>query len=739
MSKESERTEKSSEKDKIIVAGDVTLDWLHWEDDDKHSQENWREGYDQYNIESLNGGALLLADILRLSFNYDNIITHKKICSSSKILNSMCVLERYDKTKENPEPYRVKQFFGFRGPENVEIPALNFHNFEGHARIIVIVDDSGNRFRGKEYENSWNQIEKCIGPDTYFIHKISRFLSYEDISKVWDKIEDKNNLIVIITAEDLRNSGLRISRSLSWERTAYDFLKEMEKIPEKIENNKDQNSDVLMLKKLYDCQNLIVRFGVDGAILYQNNNSMKKYTLFFDPKFFEGDIEQKYPGKMQGFGSAFVSGLIHEYQKDQILENGIKKGIVACREIQKIGFIKRNEISVNYKKMNYPFKNIQNVIEGPEFKSIEQCTYEKEGWKIIDNIIGTDQDKIYQTACQIVRYGESDNLRVPIAKFNKLSTADRSEIESFQSIKNLINEYIHKKTNIPLSIAVFGPPGTGKSFAVKQIAKTIRKDIEPLEFNLSQFQSPKDLFNAFHIVQSTVLDGKIPLVFFDEFDSKLNGDNFAWLKYFLAPMNDGKFKTGDTIHPIGKCIFVFAGGTKKTFDEFNKDKTKDKGSDFVSRLRGHVDIEGINKKPGRNKKYSNEGKYLNIKLRNILKIRVYPPKIRIYPSEEEDNHYMIRRAFVLRNILEKNAKNIFKCSNGRKEAHIDNSVLNALIEVPKYEHGVRSMEAIIEMSMLSNKKRFDRSALPPNEQSRLHVNVTTLKHYLDHPRKTCIE
>ena len=54
----------------------------------------------------------------------------------------------------------------------------------------------------------------------------------------------------------------------------------------------------------------------------------------------------------------------------------------------------------------------------------------------------------------------------------------------------------------------------------------------------------------------------------------------GWLKYFLAPMQDGVFRVGDSIHPIGKAIFVFAGGTSSTYNQFcgedieDEDRTK---------------------------------------------------------------------------------------------------------------------------------------------------------------------
>jgi tRNA A37 threonylcarbamoyladenosine biosynthesis protein TsaE len=56
-----------------------------------------------------------------------------------------------------------------------------------------------------------------------------------------------------------------------------------------------------------------------------------------------------------------------------------------------------------------------------------------------------------------------------------------------RSVKNAMQEYLQlKRPETPLAVAVFGPPGAGKSFAIKEIAKHmgIDKDAQ-LTFNLS--------------------------------------------------------------------------------------------------------------------------------------------------------------------------------------------------------------------------------------------------------------
>ena len=111
------------------------------------------------------------------------------------------------------------------------------------------------------------------------------------------------------------------------------------------------------------------------------------------------------------------------------------------------------------------------------------------------------------------------------------------------------------------------------------------------------------MISALHRVRDIALEGKIPLVFFDEFDSAFEG-KFGWLKYFLAPMQDGKFREGETMHPIGKSIFVFAGGICAPLQNFlvsypkirkkRREFKNAKGPDFISRLRGYVNILGPN-------------------------------------------------------------------------------------------------------------------------------------------------
>ena len=135
---------------------------------------------------------------------------------------------------------------------------------------------------------------------------------------------------------------------------------------------------------------------------------------------------------------------------------------------------------------------------------------------------------------------------VPVCRYRVLSTVDLGEIENYHAIKTLLDEYIYaydhrdagEDAPKPISIAVFGPPGSGKSFGVKQIALS-RGRFRITSLNLSQYDSVPQLFHALHQALRYE-DGLIPLIFFDEFDSELGGVSRGWLKYFLAPMQDGE-------------------------------------------------------------------------------------------------------------------------------------------------------------------------------------------------------
>ena len=288
-------------------------------------------------------------------------------------------------------------------------------------------------------------------------------------------------------------------------------------------------------------------------------------------------------------------------------------------------------------------------------------------WRILDH--KTKNTRLL-VAESLVRSGSAIGLQsVPSINFGHLNSIDRREIEQLSAVRQLIEEFLDNPLPPrPLCFAVFGPPGSGKSFSVKQIVKSLgRQDLAAVTFNISQFEDYHDLVAGLHKVRDMVLSGLVPFVFFDEFDSSF-GKPLGWLKYFLAPMQDGEFKDGEAIHPIGKAIFVFAGGTKSNFSDFvnnisgsseeiqdlnaaEKQFREAKGPDFVSRLRGFIDIMGPNRqdKPG-----------------------------------QDDDVFVIRRSKLLRIMLqlEPTAKTLF---DQKGNLNIDQGIMRAFLHISSFK------------------------------------------------------
>jgi hypothetical protein len=682
-----QRPQMSSSRPTITVAGDICIDWLQFPIKAKDSGLNW-ELYPGTCFVAKPGGALLLADILR-RFQGVTVLSSTLVgienIPPEQVIHSNAELELFpyssDPKDKNNLVYRVKKFRGFVGSNNVAPEFAKIENDNPDSQIVIL-DDAGNGFR--DNAKYWPKAITENGKKPLVIYKMSRPLAQ---GKLWEHVfkSHSERLIVIVNADDLRSSGVNISRCLSWEKTALDFVWQMASNPK--------------LMPFVNCSNLIVSFGLDGAIHYTRKNNGVASRLFFDPLTVEDGFKTKYPGEMQGLSSIFVAAIaakITNSIKDKnlydLIDEGVHSGISSARRLFKYGF------GSNVNQPNFPNSGffseekeqdtIANiVVPNPTVAEPADPNF----WCILKEINGTQLEDI---AYDIVLKGEKLALsQVPVGQFRGLKTVDRAEIESFRSISNLMREYINSENpSRPLSIAVFGSPGSGKSFGVTEVASSINPDlIVRVEFNVSQFKSPADLISALHKVRDIALEGKVPLVFFDEFDSAFES-KFGWLKYFLAPMQDGKFREGETMHPIGKSIFVFAGGICDSFKEFSCELSKNqeketafkdaKGPDFISRLRGYVNILGPNCADG------------------------------------NETLFIIRRAMLLRSLLERKAKQLL---DGNNCVRIDSGVLRALIKVPKFRHGARSIEAIIDMSMLNGRICWEQAFLPPKEQLRLHV------------------
>jgi hypothetical protein len=585
---------------------------------------------------------------------------------------------------------------------------------------------------------------------------------------LWNRLVERyaRRIVLILNASDLREHGININDDLSIERIGYDFLAHLRRPP---------------LNEVTKCAYVLVRFE-NGVLIYGRNDPSDDSRSLLRVSYLpaSGNSGRAAGGYVVGNALLLMTAIIQAIHAsmqriaepgdqtpwtvtlDNAIRQGAEVGIAYGRMHFREGFLPRGFASAKQWSVDPPrgggstsvtehdkAEAIREVVEtwspykcllrewqkrreeeqyGHELTvatlELETSLQEAATWSRVNTLTEPHDDPsprrpMVDVGVEVVRHGLKRVIRAsvgltkedwawlpgrqrcPYWQMGDLQLIDREEIDSFAGVAGMVTSYLHSAhLKEPLCLAVFGPPGSGKSFAVRQLLQHVRSGSadKPLEreYNLSQFNDVTDLATAFHQVQDAALGGNVPLVVFDEFDTRLRAEKLGWLKYFLAPMQDGKYRVGETIYQVGRAILVFAGGTHHTFESFYSEAIRDreafvsaKGPDFVSRLRGHLNINGINPKR---------------------------PETR-----EIDDLLILRRAILLRHFLERHTGVV---DAQTKVARIDEDVLRAFLLTPLYEHGVRSMEAIVKMSLITAiRGGLQKASLPLQPQLAMHVDA----------------
>ena len=663
------------------------------------------------------GGALLVKDLIKHAISDQNAWSIKFDSKTDELSvapdhHAFCLWEPRlsfidDKDKERAEVWQaVDPVLGYGRDFNDVNRVLKIEDPLGAVPNpdpeILVIDDAGLGFRDNKNVYEWI-TKPSPAPDgpKWVVVKLSGSIGP---SVFWDLLVKKysERLVVIISADRLRQQPLRLSKGLSWEETAEDLAAEMK--------------SNLVLTPLKSARHVIVTFRSDAAMWFDHSETVIKSTLVFDAARAEGEWEEM-QGKVSvfGFSSCVTASVVREllmYTDTNAginpptrlnLEKAIKAGLGACRELRRQGHgpVKKvttdaagKRAEIDNPDFGFPFQQLGAKIITPSEKfaaaPISAEIDDRGNWMMLNSWLffaNTEGKKRphNEAALVVAVLGPSALDGFPVAKIGKYQTVDRKEIESLRTLRQLILSFKGDSTQTkPLSLGVFGPPGAGKSYGVKQISKAIGiKDEDILTFNLSQFSSPIDLIGAFHRIRDKRLEGKLPLVFWDEFDS----EGYRWLQYLLAPMQDGVFQEGQQTHPIGQCIFIMAGATSFTYETFGPVNPKNakglsddklvtverswedfklkKGPDFITRLSGYLNVLGPNRRQALKTEHG--------------------------PREWEDDHAdlccPIRRALFIRSQ--------FDLEDGQ-QLHIDAGVLRALLEIKEYKAGSRSLEFLCQ-------------------------------------------
>lgn len=285
-----------------------------------------------------------------------------------------------------------------------------------------------------------------------------------------------------------------------------------------------------------------------------------------------------------------------------------------------------------------------------------------------------------------------------------LRTTDPAEIAPVVTMQGVMDSYVSKESyKRPLCIGVFGPPGSGKSFAVEEVARVISRKMhdnpfEFFQFNLTQFSGPEEINSAIDLVRASVAKGKVPIAFWDEFDCRYDGNEFGYLRYFLPSMQDGVTYVHGIPQYIGRSIFVFAGGVKESWgymeallDQADRDALRRvktlKIPDFMSRLRVVLDIDGIGIP------------------QNLFRDSASEKDL------EELRRILLKRAFIIAHQMN---------NHWRKAARKTSGLLLRLL-IAHYKFGARSMEAVIEASHAVDRLVYGLPELITPPGARIHA------------------
>ncbi|KAI7569367.1 hypothetical protein KC319_g4566 [Hortaea werneckii] len=488
----------------------------------------------------------------------------------------------------------------------------------------VVISGSGT----KDLEQALDFFQR-VRP-RYIIHHMTRPLAQ---GPLWDMIRngpmtrdgvpEPDYLAVVIDADDLRAEGIALSKSLSWEATAEDFIR-----------NLGSNG---RLDTLVTCPNLIVRFGNEGVIHHRGRDAV-------DPKL---------------------------YYHPQRMERERKKG-------------DRPEM---HAAISIPSSRISSG----------------ERWSIMDSVTGDPAE----LARQIVTHGPEKALAAcPVQRFAGLLSTDRSEQESLRAVVDAMHERVEAKTPQPTSIGILGPPGSGKKFTTSNIAEYVAGDrpVQRLTYNTRLLKS-EDFVAACHTIRDHTASGQLTIVSFENFEAALQPGH-ALLNDFLVMMREGIFADRGQVHSIGAPLIFFLVNQEHgmllgtptpitpTASEF-KDRPAIGEAALLDHLHGIVRVTGPNQ------------------------------------ISAEDKTFPVRRAIMLRQMLKQRHPHL---ESAKGQMRVEEGVLHALLLVPHYKHGLRSLEKIISTSRLSGKNKFDVAALPPEEQIQLYVDGRIFMSYLRSPK-----
>ena len=680
---------------RVILAGDAPYDLVLYPQKSAFGQRNLQVDKSRQRMERLWGGIQLISDLLQaaqpqLEICCPPVKQHVMGSAMNSSARQLLQLSIYDNSLQSRSTssvsYSVENITTLERQGEWYSPT-DAKNTSG-STILVLEDMEDGIIDNDDAIDFFLQAR----PD-FVVYHMSLPLGS---GKLWDIVrlgpvrrdtgkKDLTKLVAVISAEDLRTEGVELSKGLSWEKTCEDFVLSLGA------NRK--------LATLATCAHLVVLFGCDGAI-YRQGQGDNRQVLFYDPSGTEGGHMN---GRwVPGMTEAFIAGMTSRLaqQPQATLDKGIISGLHAARRLVVEGIHSQGTKAC-------PAHPVELVMESPGANSVLSTTIPAEDicgganpdWSILQSL---PESYIFEIAREIVREGPlSGLLHTPMANFGQLFVYDRKEIEQFRSVHDTVETYASKESTRPLNIAIFGPGRCGKSSSAMEVAATASRPhkTKRLHFNLGEFEQPNVLVNAFNSIRNSTLEGYLTIACFEGFDNDLLDKPLGWLTNLSSCMSSGIFLDIDrSPKHIGRAIFLLESSHAATFDDFERRlqslvisrKPTANYTKFIACIHGTVDIRGLGQ------------------------------------CDAFDTVFPVRRAVILRNMLDELAS----CLTYGHHFLIEDDVLNGLLLVP-LRNGARSLRSFLKMCRFDERPTFDRMALPPPSQIRLHMDYDEFKECMD--------
>ena len=340
----------------ILVTGDVVRDIYVYQGDREHPAQ---AGSIEPHLADQPGGASCLFDLITSAW------PGKTVCglevNSGQNLPAMQTLwqaceggtkkEHEDAGKDDKpkEVWRVANSLGYSLSRELTVPAKSPAAAEPHP--VLVLDDAGLAFRSQTSSQAWPLgVARSDNPQPeWIVLKIGGPVCQGDLWRTLigggaGESARRENLLVIVAADELRRNGAAISRGFSWEQTLNELCTELDYSPE-------------FQPLLRFPQHLIVNFGCVGAVWFSapgcgseaNCRAADRATLVYDPTLPEGGYktilqdQHRVYGHLNTFTAAIAVTLAARCEAgspvslDKLLPAALGRGLVACRDLRRQG------------------------------------------------------------------------------------------------------------------------------------------------------------------------------------------------------------------------------------------------------------------------------------------------------------------------------------------------------------------------------------------------------------------